>query len=253
MATHAERLALAYDVSDALLKRHGTRDLIAIGLHGSVARGNDDEASDIDFAVITARPEVIVPDRIRRVRGIIVDVGAITGEAYLEEARHVGPQWPVASDQYGTTFPLHDPTGYFALLADTHRRAMAEAPDWAFMEAAALNVMGALGGLNLTKRYLSQGQPSAARVALHDTTVAIALTLGLLKRRTATNAARLVASVATEDWGLPEVTVPFTRAVATSDLSTAHAALATSFESLRTVCATTGIVWDTDDVQVLVD
>jgi predicted nucleotidyltransferase len=252
MVTRAERLSLAGEVADALRTRHGPDDLLAIGLHGSVARGDDDGASDIDIAVITTHDAVQVPDRIRRVRGVIVDVGAITADAYLAEARRIGPAWPVASDQYLATHALHDPTGYFPLLARTHREAVATAPDEDFAEAAAFDLAQAWDALAGARRYLARPELPAARVALHDATVAIALTLGLLRRRTETNTARLVASVATDDWGLPSVTGPVARALAAGTAPAAHAALEAAFEALRAVCVDARIPWDADDVQGLI-
>jgi hypothetical protein len=89
-------------------------------------------------------------------------------------------------------------------------------------------------------------------VALHDATVAIALTLGLLKRRTATNAARLVASVARDDWGILEVTDPLARAIAAGHAPDAHAALLEAFEALVAVGADARVPWESDDVMAVV-
>ncbi len=55
-----------------------------------MTRGDDDDASDIDMAVITTHADAPVVDRVRRLRGMIIDVGAITADAYLAESRRIG-------------------------------------------------------------------------------------------------------------------------------------------------------------------
>src|SRR5919112_1805005 len=96
---HDERLRLAADLTERLLDRHKA-GIVAVGVHGSVARGDDGEESDLDLAVVTAGLEAEVPDRYLRHRGTVVDVSAIGADAYLEEATQIGPAWPLAADQY---------------------------------------------------------------------------------------------------------------------------------------------------------
>jgi predicted nucleotidyltransferase len=52
---HDERLRLAADLTERLLGRHGA-GIVAVGVHGSVARGDDGEESDLDLAVVTTAP-----------------------------------------------------------------------------------------------------------------------------------------------------------------------------------------------------
>jgi predicted nucleotidyltransferase len=80
---HDERLRLAADLTERLIDRHGAA-IVAVGVHGPVARGDDGDESDLDLAVVTTGPEVQVPDRYLRHRGTVVDVGAIGADAYLE-------------------------------------------------------------------------------------------------------------------------------------------------------------------------
>jgi predicted nucleotidyltransferase len=56
---HDERLRLAADLTERLLDRHKA-GIVAVGVHGSVARGDDGEESDLDLAVVTTGPEVEV-------------------------------------------------------------------------------------------------------------------------------------------------------------------------------------------------
>jgi hypothetical protein len=80
----------------------------------------------------------------------------------------------------------------------------------------------------------------------------MALALGLLKRRNASNAARLVASVAMEDWGVAEVTDPFARAVAAGTPPVAYAALMEAFTALKAMCADARVPWESEDVSAVV-
>jgi predicted nucleotidyltransferase len=123
---HDERLRLAADLTERLLDRHRAA-IVAVGVHGAAARGEDTDESDLDLAVVTVGPEAEVPDRYLRHRGIVVDLGAIAADAYLEEAGHIGPAWPLASDQYVNQLAVHDPGGYFHKLQHVHQAAVEEA------------------------------------------------------------------------------------------------------------------------------
>jgi hypothetical protein len=109
--THEDRLALGRELTARLLDRHGTDALLAVGLHGSVVHGDERDEPDLDLAVVTAGPEVEVADRALRHRGVVVELGVITAEAYLHEAAQIGPTWPLAADQYVNHLPVHDPGG----------------------------------------------------------------------------------------------------------------------------------------------
>src|ERR671921_265238 len=139
---HDERLRLAADLTERLLDRHKA-GIVAVGVHGSVARGDDGEESDLDLAVVTTGPEVEVPDRTLYLRpgGLVVDLGAIAAEAYLEEAGHIGPAWPLSSDQYVHHLAIHDPGGYFHKLQHVHQAAVEEAGSEVFAAAAGFDLV----------------------------------------------------------------------------------------------------------------
>src|SRR5919108_3353143 len=139
--THEERLELARELTGALLARHGQEAIVAVGVHGPVARGDDGEDAGLDLAVITAAPEVEVPDRYLRHRGVVVDLAAITAEAYLEEAGHIGPAWPLAADQYVSHLALHDPGEFFHKLRHVHEAAVEQSPPEAFRAAAGYDLV----------------------------------------------------------------------------------------------------------------
>jgi hypothetical protein len=102
---HDERVRLAGELAELLVERHGPAAIAAVGVHGSVARGDDTGESDLELAVVTAGPEVEVPDRSLRYRGTVVDLGAIAADAYLEGPPTSGRpgRWPPTSTS--TTWP----------------------------------------------------------------------------------------------------------------------------------------------------
>ncbi|MGH2815889.1 MAG: nucleotidyltransferase family protein, partial [Actinomycetota bacterium] len=153
---HDERVRLAGELAELLVERHGPAAIAAVGVHGSVARGDDTEESDLDLAVVTAGPEVEVPDRSLRYRGTVVDLGAIAADAYLEEASHIGPAWPLAADQYVNHLAVHDPGGFFHKLKHVHEAAV---------EEAAPEVFAAAAGFDLVQLLSWEAQARAAELA----------------------------------------------------------------------------------------
>ena len=180
---HDERLRLAADLTERLLDRHKA-GIVAVGVHGSVARGEDGEESDLDLAVVTAGPEVQVPDRYLylRDRGLVVDLGAIGADAYLEEASHIGPAWPLASDQYVNHLAVHDPGGYFHKLKHVHEAAVEEAGPEVFAAAAGFDLVQLLSWEGQARAAELAGDLLTTQVALKEAAVLAALVVGLLTR-----------------------------------------------------------------------
>ena len=179
--THEQRLALARELTARLLAAHGDQALVAVGLLGAVARGDDGEDSDLDVAVITAGPDVQVAERLLRYRDTVVDVSAIPAASYLEEAGQIGPAWPLAADQYVNHLPLHDPDGFFHKLRHVHEAAVEQAPPAAFLAAAGHDLAQLLSWEARARAALA-ADPAAAAVAVKEAAVLAALAVGLLTR-----------------------------------------------------------------------
>jgi hypothetical protein len=178
---HDERLRLAADLTERLLDRHRAA-IVAVGVHGAAARGEDGEESDLDLAVVTVGPEAEVPDRYLRHRGIVVDLGAIAADAYLEEAGHIGPAWPLASDQYVNQLAVHDPGGYFHKLQHVHQAVVEEAGPEVFAGAAGVD-LGQLLSWDATARAAElAGDLLTTQVAVKEAAVLAALVVGLHTR-----------------------------------------------------------------------
>jgi predicted nucleotidyltransferase len=178
---HDERLRLAADLTERLLDRHGAA-IVAVGVHGSVARGDDGEESDLDLAVVTAGPEVQVPDRYLRHRDTVVDLGAIAADAYLEEAGHIGPAWPLAADQYVNHLAVHDPGGFFHKLKHVHEAAVEEAGPELFAAAAGFDLVQLLSWDATARAAELAGDLLTTSVAVKEAAVLAALVIGLHTR-----------------------------------------------------------------------
>jgi kanamycin nucleotidyltransferase len=198
---HDERLRLAADLTERLLDRHGAA-IVAVGVHGSAARGDDGEESDLDLAVVTAGPEAQVPDRSLRHRGIVVGLGAIAADAYLEEAGHIGPAWPLAADQYVNHLAVHDPGGYFHKLTHVHQAAVEEAGPEVFAAAAGYDLVQLLSWDATARAAELAGDLLTTQAAVKEAAVLAALVVGLHTRTAYRNLSHaLHATAATEAAG----------------------------------------------------
>jgi hypothetical protein len=175
-----ELLALARELASRLLGKHGEAGVLAVGVHGPVAHGED--ATALDLAVVTTGPEVEVPERLLRHRGVLVDLGVISAEDYLAEAALVGPAWPLVVDQYRTMAPVYDPSDFFGKLRAAHEEAMTAAQEGAFLAAAGWDLAQALGQQARAEAAESAGDAAAALFAVREGALLAALTLGLLGR-----------------------------------------------------------------------
>ena len=199
---HDERVRLAGELADLLLERHGPAAIAAVGVHGSVARGEDTEESDLDLAVVTAGPGVEVPDRYLRYRGTAVALGAIAADAYLEEASAIGPAWPLAADQYVNHLAIHDPGGFFHKLKHVHQAAVEEAGPEVFAAAAGLDLVQLLSWEGKARAAELAGDLLTTQLAVKEAAVLAALVVGLLTRTAYRNTAHaLHATAATEAAG----------------------------------------------------
>jgi len=195
---HDERLRLAADLTEGLLARHGP-GIVAVGVHGAVARGEDGEEADLDLAVVTAGPEVEVAERYLRYRDTVVDLSAIGADAYLEEASSIGPAWPLAADQFVNQLAVHDPGGYFHKLRHTHEAAVEEAGAETFAAAAGFDLVQLLSWEARARAAELAGDLLTTAVALKEAAVLAALVVGLHTRTAYRGTAHALAATAATD------------------------------------------------------
>jgi hypothetical protein len=171
----AERIAAA-------VVRRWPAEVRAVGVHGSLAHGDDRETSDVDIVVVTYKPGTGPAPDSRRIDGVMVDFGVISADEYLHHARTLSTQWPLVADQYLTTTPLYDESGWHGVLRDTHLGRLAEATG---REFATLARSAWCTAAALLERSVRQGEwydTDGALLALVEARRATAITAGLLDR-----------------------------------------------------------------------
>jgi hypothetical protein len=247
--THDERLQLARELSQRLLARHGTQAILAVGVHGAVARGDDGDASDLHLAVVTTAPGTEVASRMLRHRGIVVDVGAIAAEEYLEEAGHIGPLWPLAADQYLHHLPVHDPTGFLDKLRQAHESAVASSAPETFLAAAGYDLAELASWEARARADELNGDLPGALLAVKEGAVLAALVIGLVGRTPYRDAGHALRAAATAT-GLPGgFTDQYRRLLApTIDPASAVLALGRVLDALEELAQREGIPWVAEDL-----
>ncbi|MGH3658193.1 MAG: nucleotidyltransferase domain-containing protein [Micromonosporaceae bacterium] len=170
---------VAEEVADAV-QRKWSADVAAIGLHGTLAHGED--TGSVDMVVVTYREGAGPRPATRQIDGVIVDLGVIGGDRYLRHARTLSTSWPLAADQYLTTKPLFDPDGWHDRLRDTHLARLAEATGREFA-ALAREAWCHASSLHAKARRLAEWYDTdGAVLVLGEARVATAVVDGLLSR-----------------------------------------------------------------------
>ncbi|WP_433296872.1 nucleotidyltransferase domain-containing protein [Actinoplanes sp. CA-030573] len=165
----------------------------AIGVHGSLAHGDDHDGSDVNLLVVTYRPGVGPKPALRRVEGTLVDLEVVDGDEGLRRARELTSRWPLEADRYVTTRPLHDPKGWFGELRDAHLARLAEARPAEFSTLARHNWALASAAHTRAVRLAQWYETDAALVMIAEARLHAALVAGLLTRtyfRSAADAVR---------------------------------------------------------------
>jgi kanamycin nucleotidyltransferase len=246
--THEERLALARELTARLLDRHGD-GLVAVGLHGPAARGDERDGTDLELAVVTAGTEVEVPDRSLRHRGVVVDLGAITADAYLHEATQVGPTWPLAADQYRHQLALHDPGGYFHQLGHAHEAAMKDAPEAAFLDAAGFDLVQLLSWEAKARGAELHSDLPGTMLALKEAALLAALVVGLATRTAYRSAAHALTATAFAEDAPPGFAEPYRRLLSPgTDPAGAVISLGRSTDALVAWAGRLGIPFEAEDL-----
>jgi kanamycin nucleotidyltransferase len=132
----SRRLALAKSITADLRGREG-RNLLAVGLYGSVARGEERRHSDIDLLVVVRRKSPRIHHEVKE--GIVATILQQTAEEAKSEVTGSRPDLNAILGGWTSLKPLYDPTGILQRLRARARRTSArqfrEASYWACLEA----------------------------------------------------------------------------------------------------------------------
>lgn len=172
---------MAEEVGDALRSRWGAR-LQAVGVHGTLAHGDDSEGSGVEIVVVTRSARAGPPAGARRIDGVIVDLSVISAEEYLRHARTLTTSWPLMADQYITTKAVHDPDDWFPQLRDTHIAQLAQTPAHVFASLAREAWCRAQSAQSFARRLAEWYETESAMIMLTEARLAVAVVDGLLTR-----------------------------------------------------------------------
>ncbi|GAB1642468.1 nucleotidyltransferase domain-containing protein [Krasilnikovia sp. MM14-A1259] len=165
-----------------VIARRWSADVQAIGMHGSLAHGDDSDASDVNLVVVTYRAGGGPPPALRRVDGILVDLTVVTADDGLRQARELTPDWPLIADRYVTSRALFDPRGWFAAQRDAHLSRLAEARPAEFSGLARRNWCLASAAHARAVRLAEWYETDAALVLIAEARLHAALVAGLMSR-----------------------------------------------------------------------
>ena len=165
-----------------VIQRRWSAEVQAIGVHGSLAHGDDSDGSDVNLVVVTYRPGAGPRPALHKVDGILVDLTVVTGEEGLRRARELTPRWPLIADRYVTTRRLYDPRGWFPAQRDAHLGRLAETRPAEFTGLARTNWSIASAAHARAVRLAEWYDTDAALVLIAEARLHAAMVAGLLSR-----------------------------------------------------------------------
>ncbi|MDR6325630.1 nucleotidyltransferase domain-containing protein [Actinoplanes couchii] len=175
------RGALAIRLREAVLDRWRA-EVLAIGLCGSMAHGDDSDSSDVNLVVVTSRART-GPKPVRRlVDGIPVDLRVFTAEDGMGQARLLAPMWPLLADAFITTFPLLDAHNWFKDRREAHLMLLTEARPMEFTGLARHNWAVASGAHARAVRHAQRYDTDAASMMMAEARLYAAMVAGFLTR-----------------------------------------------------------------------
>jgi len=153
---------LAQAIKEALLKKWN--DVEAVGLFGSVARGEDIQWSDLDMICIvksmTGKEDLFF---IYKEVPVWVEVWSKSYIAGKMRQLEPGPEWPVSANKWYEVIPLYDPSGIFREL----RNLVEALPASFYIIGAEESLLNAYLWLNKIRAGHEAGDEIEAREAAH--------------------------------------------------------------------------------------
>lgn len=116
-----ERLKIAKRIARKVLKKYGNK-VLAIGVYGSVARGEDRRYSDLDMIVIVKKKREGIYDRFFIYKGLPVLVEFETIEEVKKRIRNMWFKWPLEVNAFLSILPLFDPQHVFTKFKREYER-----------------------------------------------------------------------------------------------------------------------------------
>lgn len=175
------RWALVARLHETIMQRWPA-EVRAVGVCGSLAHADDNDASDVNVFVVAYREGSGLRTARRRVDGILVDLRVATGEESLRRAREISPDWPLEAGRWLTTRALHDPRDVLGELREAHRARISQARPAEFTGLARHNWEVAAAAHARAVRLAEWYETDAAMVVMAQARLHAALVAGLLGR-----------------------------------------------------------------------
>ena len=186
--SRAARRAILDDLVSQLRAHYG-RSLLALGVYGSIARGEDGPFSDIElFAVLDGRD---IDDSLEWSNGPWkAEIDLYSQDVLLAWAATVEGDWAVSHGSLLGVQPIHDPGGFFERL----RQAVLSQPGEVFRTAQAELIVGEIYEMvGKIRNALAQDNPAPLALFASHLAEYGACLVGLENRRTFTTSARMFA------------------------------------------------------------
>lgn len=108
------RLEIAEEIKERIVETHGER-VKAIGIYGSMGRGNDGPYSDLEIrCVLNSAGEEYNHEWSTGTWK--AEVNFVSEDILLEDVRTIEGDWPLTHGQFLSVLPLYDPDGFFTNL-----------------------------------------------------------------------------------------------------------------------------------------
>jgi predicted nucleotidyltransferase len=200
------RWVIVEQVADAA-RRHFPTDVLAIGVHGSLAHGDDTDSSDVDLVVVTSQTGTGLHPVSRRINGILVDLSVISAGEHLQHARTLSTSWPLTADRHLSTKPVYDPHGWLNHIRDAHLGRLADAREAEFTALAREAWCQGADAHARATRLAARRETEGALLMLAEARIAAASVVGLLTRTYFRNAADAVVRTGLASAGIRELGV----------------------------------------------
>ncbi len=114
--TREERLATAQRIFERVMQLHGD-DILAVGLYGSMARGDDGPFSDVEMMCVL-RSAGVNDNAEWSAGNWKAEVNFRSREVVWNRAGELDEEWSVSHGKYMDMLPLHDPESFFPQLRE---------------------------------------------------------------------------------------------------------------------------------------
>jgi kanamycin nucleotidyltransferase len=185
--SHTQRLNIAHEIAERV-KQHFHPQVIAIGLYGSLARGEDGPYSDIElFGVL--RTDQYEQRYEWCTSAWKAEVDLYGKQALRERAAHVDGRWPLTHSAFQSVLPLDDPEHVFAEI----RTIVEASPEPLFREAIENllvdDVFECIGKIRNAQAF---GMPTALPSLILKLVQTVAMVVGLANRQCYTTGTRVI-------------------------------------------------------------